>query len=355
MRIDRIIQVVDTLNPGGAERVAVDLANGLSSAGYSVFFCVTRQTGPLRSELHEKVEFFDLRRRKSFHGILRFRKYVVENEIGLVHAHGNSTALFCILALWGLKSVRIVHHDHNSLLDRRNIFIQKMLLKRVNAWITVSNEILQWVVNEVGYAKAVLIINPIQVSRFHKSPRKEVSRKEIIILANYRKPKDYENLIRAVNLLKHKDLGFTVQCYGGQSDHAYFRRIQSLVEELNLHDWIHLNPPVLNVPGLLSQSDIGLLSSSREGLPISLLEYMASSLPVVVTDVGENKRIVSEADCGIVVPPLNPSELAQAIEDAILGQERWTRWGLNGRKFVERNHSLEVFTKKIINDVYRKL
>ena len=350
-----VIQVVDSLNTGGAERVAIDLANGLKKVGCNVFFCVTRHDGPLHSELNSDVTFINLNRNKSYHGLITFRAFIIRNSISIVHAHGNSTALFCVLALIGVNSVKIVHHDHNPLLSFRNVLLQKLVLGRVDAWIAVSDEILRWVISKIGYSNAIMLINPIQISRFYKNSNSVRDTREIIVLANYREQKDYENLLSAVNSIRDCGIKFRIAGYGSHSEGDYFKKINAMVESLNLSKLVQLNPSVLNIPELLSNADVGILSSASEGLPISLLEYMASSLPVIVTDVGECGRIVREANSGVVIPPFDSPALGAAIENVLRNAGQWNEWGLNGRKYIEENHAFEVFLEKMVNVVYKNL
>jgi glycosyltransferase involved in cell wall biosynthesis len=351
--MNRIIHVVDTLNPGGAERIAVDLSNALRALGHSVYFCVTRHDGALRGELDEKIPLLNLHRRKIYQGLLTFRRYVKMNGVKIIHAHGNSTAMFCVLSLWKDRSVKIIHHDHNPLLNQRSIYIQKLMLGKIHAWITVSKEIFSWVVLKIGYINPIMMINPIQVSRFYKTSKVH-GVAEIIVLANYREQKDYTNLLYAVRQLKMKGKKFKVSCFGAHVEGDYFLKVKALVEELDIQDTINLNSSTMNIPALLSKADIGLLSSLSEGLPISLLEYMASYLPVIVTGVGECKRIVDEANCGLVVPPQDSKALAEAIDEMLQNRKKWDDWGLNGRKFIEENHSMDNFILKMISEVYRK-
>ncbi len=348
----RIIQVTDTLNIGGAERVAVDLANCLSALGHEIFFCSTRAGGPLQSDLREGIQFVNLNRRRRLQGIRAFRQYVKKNSISVVHAHGNSTATFCAVALWGMRSVRIIHHDHNSNLRDRSLFVHRFILRRVNAWIAVSAAILDWVRANVKHPNVRLMINPVGVSRFYRHVKKGALPKRLVILANYRTPKDYFNLIGAISTLKPCRTTFTVNAFGGQGDGKYFQAIRNRIDELDLSDVIVLNGMVQDVPKLLTQFDVGVLSSEREGLPVTLLEYMAAYLPVIVTDVGECKRIVEDADCGYVVPASDPLALGKAIQTMLETAQKWDDWGLNGRKFVEQNHSIETFAKYLIDEVY---
>lgn len=344
----KVAQVVDTLNAGGSERTAVDLANGLIEAGLEVFFCVTRTDGVLRSELDSNIVFVNLERKRRFDGLSKFRRFVLANDIDVVHAHGNSSAMFCVAALIGMKRVRIVHHDHNSQLQNRNKFLQRTILGRVHTWIAVSDSIRTWVEMNVRPRSLIMINNPIRLSRFNLPREVGDHVKRVVVVANYRSPKGYEYLISAVDELRRRNLAFSVHCFGRKTDDVYFESIQHQITEFGLGDRVFLHPPSTDIPQLLSRMDIGVMASVREGLPISLLEYMASRLPVVVTNVGECGRVVSQANCGIVVEPANPHALADGIEELLQDVERQHQYGIKGRQYVEKHHSLESFTGSIL-------
>jgi glycosyltransferase involved in cell wall biosynthesis len=349
----KVIHIVDTLNAGGAERVAVDITNGLSEEGVQVFFCTTRQTGLLQSALNKNVPIINLNRKKSYNGLFRLRQYILSNKINIVHAHGNSTALFCIVALL-MSNVKIIHHDHNSLLNQRNVYLQRLMLTRVAAWITVSEKIFCWVYETVKYKEVILMINPIRLVRFSKGLTINAV-KRIIMIANYRVEKDYENLIKAISILKGSQIEFVVNCFGFHSDGDYYKKIEALIAFYGIGHLIKLNPSSSNIHELLNQSDIGILTSASEGLPISLLEYMASSLPIIVTDVGECGRIVRESNCGLVVPSEDAILLSKAIDTVLRDKENWAEWGKNGRSYVIQNHSFDSYLKKLIQEVYFRL
>lgn len=346
----KIIHVTDTLNTGGAERVAVDLANQLVAEGFHVFFCATRQGGDLDQELSKDITYFCLHRKSTLNGLSNFRSLIRKNKISLIHAHGNSTASFCVVATLGMN-VKIVHHDHNPLLENRSAWKEKIILKRCHAWIAVSNPILNWVSKNVGYKDVVMLSNPVNTKRFLAGKRHSTEKTVGVVLANYRPQKDYENLLKAVQQLNQS---ITINCYGAHAAGSYYQAITELCNTLELNDIVKLNAASSDVPNILANSDFGILPSEDEGLPISLLEYMVSGLPVVVTDVGECGKIVKEAACGFVVPPKRSDLLANAIVEILKNRPLWPEWGSNGKRYIENNHSIEAFVKVLMNSVYNK-
>lgn len=346
----RVVQVVDSLLAGGAERVAVDTANALAGMGHHSYLCATRSPGALQQSLSGNVIFHCLHRSSTldWKGIFRFRSFITKNAIQIVHAHGNSTAMFCVVALVGLK-VSVVHHDHNPILDMRKAWREKILLTRVDAWICVSEPILKWAQQTVGFNKAIFIQNPVDTTRFTPRAQKgETALKILVVVANYKEHKDYLNLLQAIHLQESVLKFYQFNCYGGHTQSLYFKTLVHEKERLQLTN-VALFPSADNIPEILHSADIGILSSSAEGLPISLLEYMAAGLPVVVTDVGECGTIVRAAGNGYVVPPKNPELLGEAIAEILNQADVMKEMSKRGTKYVYEYFSMIKFAGKVVN------
>lgn len=354
-----ILHVTDSLIPGGAERVAVDLANETFRRGVPVYFITTRIDGSLKDELESKILQFCLKRKRTFDikGIIYFRKLVRQYQITHVHAHGNGTAMFCVVALLGIHGIRIIHHDHNSLLYNRSVLKELSLLRFVDSWIAVSEKIYDWATNRIKFRNVVIILNPINIKKFiYKVPKTELP-VNIVFLANYRVEKDYELLIESVSkfVTNYKILikdQLKVNCYGNYFESRYASEIKRLIKERNLSEYININPPTNNVARVLSTAHFGILCSKSEGLPIALLEYLASNLPVIVTDTGEMGRIVRNANCGLVVPVGDSKQYALALEEMFKKRNLWGVLGNNGRQFVERYHSVESVVDELMTKIY---
>jgi glycosyltransferase involved in cell wall biosynthesis len=346
----RVVQVVDSLLAGGAERVAVDTANALSVIGHYSYLCATRTSGALQQSLSGNVVFHCINRTSTldWRGIFRFRSFIAKNTIQLVHAHGNSTAMFCVVALVGLN-VRIVHHDHNPILDLRRVWRERILLSHVDAWICVSEPILKWAKENIKYKKAIFIQNPVDTTRFKpRATSNETEPKILVVVANYKEHKDYLNLLQAIHLHRSILSLYQINCYGGHTQSPYFKMLMLEKERLQLNN-VSLLSSSDNIPKILSVAEVGILSSSSEGLPISLLEYMAAGLPVVVTDVGECGTIVRAANNGYVVPPKNPEFLSEAIIKIINHPDKMKEMSKRSVKYVHENFSLLKFSEKISN------
>ena len=129
--------------------------------------------------------------------------------------------------------------------------------------------------------------------------------------------------------------------------------LQNQIEELGLATKARLLGARTDVQDLLNASDIFALSSKIEGLPISMLEAMATRLPVVVPDVGDIRTVVGE-NCGIVVPPGDPLALAKGLGRLVGDQEARQKLGLAGREKVEQDHS-EARWLEQMRSMYREM
>ena len=107
----------------------------------------------------------------------------------------------------------------------------------------------------------------------------------------------------------------------------------------------------LKVEKILSKSDIGVLCSSEEGFPNVLLEYYASKLPVISTNVGGCNEIVKNKKNGILIKKNNYKELADAILFLYNNQKLSKNFGVNGFKEVKKNYNI-LKTIKMHEEIY---
>src|SRR5258708_37300781 len=107
------MQVVDSLQLGGMESVAVNFANLLPQRGVRSFLCSTRCGGPLEKRLSNSAEYLDLRRRAliDFAALRRFVRCLNNNRIRILHAHG-SALFFSSLASLFVPKLKVIWHDH---------------------------------------------------------------------------------------------------------------------------------------------------------------------------------------------------------------------------------------------------
>jgi len=108
-----------------------------------------------------------------------------------------------------------------------------------------------------------------------------------------------------------------------------------------------------DVAAVLARADVFVLSSTSEGLPLSILEAMAAGLPVVASSVGGVPEAVEDGATGLLVPPRDPVRLAAALERLLVDPALRRRLGSNGRERVREHFGLEAFQQAHVA-VYRR-
>jgi len=117
--------------------------------------------------------------------------------------------------------------------------------------------------------------------------------------------------------------------------------------ELGLADTALFIGHVSDVRSYLEVADLFVMSSDKEGLPLSLGEAMAYGIPCIATDVGGNKEIVSHGQTGLLVKPRSPEQLAEAIDYLLAHPEERSRMGVNARRRVQEHFNIEDSMRRL--------
>ena len=143
--------------------------------------------------------------------------------------------------------------------------------------------------------------------------------KRIVCLAGLRPVKDHPNLINAFEIFLKKHPDWTLHLIGKNYGDNYADQVIELILDKNLEEKIFFYGVRRDIEHILSQATIGTLTSKKEGFPISVLEYGLAKLPVVLTNVGNNKDVVND-DRAIVIPE-NHEELANCMIKIVENKE----------------------------------
>jgi glycosyltransferase involved in cell wall biosynthesis len=344
----RILQLIDTLKIGGAERMAVNISNVLAINGHEVVLCATREGGSLVQFIHSAVKYKQLHKRHAtdIFSFISLSKLIRLHKIELIHAH-SSSIYWAVGAKLLNPGVKVVWHDHDGDGENKARNEIKFISKLVNGIIAVNEKLQNWsFLNTKVDNNNILFINNFPLLSIAPNiPRDDPDRIKIICLANIRSQKDHSTLIEAIHILcsQHSILNLEVLLVGAFFDDDYCRNIKKLIHQYNLASVIKLIGPVEDTVSLLSAVDIGVLSSESEGLPVSLLEYGLAGLPVVCTDVGQCKAVLGNGTLGWVVPTKNAILLANAILDVLKDRTRSYTIGQGLKKHITSTYSAEAF------------
>jgi glycosyltransferase involved in cell wall biosynthesis len=324
----RIAQIIDALEIGGAEKMAINYANALSERIEFSGLVATRAEGNLKSQLNKSVGYLFLKKKSTldFGAVLRLRKYCKDHKIEFLQPHSSSyfTALLVMLIH---PKIKIIWHDHNGLSEfissERSITL-KVASRFFNGIIVVNYKLKAWAEKELNCKKVVYLPNFTAIDNWVaiQTELKGTTGKKILCLANLRDQKNHFFLLEVAEKLKQTHPEWSFHLVGKDFEDEYSSQIKSLVKAKKLEDNVFIYGSKNDVKNIINQSDIAILTSKSEGLPVSLIEYGLSKKPVVTTKVGEIPLIVKDNVNGFIVEPNDIDsfyqKLVKFIEDADL-------------------------------------
>ncbi|SDL40755.1 Glycosyltransferase involved in cell wall bisynthesis [Salinimicrobium catena] len=346
----RVLQLIDTLRSGGAEQMAVSYANALAKEIDGSFLCCTRKEGLLKKRLSGDVGYLYLNRKHSLDlpALWKLRKFVKQNRIGLVQAHGTSWFLAVMLKL-SLPGIKVVWHDHYGKdLKQRKAGLLRSFSSLFDGVITVNSDLRNWVLQELQVKQVRYFRNflPEEAIVSRLELKGEADDFRIICVANFRPQKDHLNLLRAFETLLKDNKHLSLHLVGKVLEDSYSKSIEHFIQENELRPKVFVYGEQEDVADLLRQADLGVLSSASEGLPVALLEYARAGLPVVATRVGEIPKVVGED--AVLVPPGDPEALATAIRSYMQDSEKRLHDSARLKKTVMEQYSREGVLPEVI-------
>ena len=351
----RILQLIDSLETGGAERMAVNYANALVDEVSFSGLVASRKEGGLLTQLDGKVEYLFLNRSGIFDlkAILKFRKYIKTHNISIIHAHGTSFFLAVLMKVVGLK-VKIVWHDHNGniiLNNRTHNNILKVCSFFFNGIIVVNYDLATWAKENLSTRNVTYLPN-FTIENKNEIPvtfLNGISDKRIVCLANLRNPKNHITLFNAFLQSKVFNNGWSLHCIGKDGNDIYSNELKQFIVNNKLEDFIYIYGSCTDIFHIQSQANIGILCSTHEGFPVTLLEYGLSELAVIATNVGYCPYIIENNVRGILVDPLKTSEICEVLIRVTTDKEFANVVAHNLNVFVKSDYSQKAIIQKAIN------
>lgn len=318
-----VLILLDTLYSAGAENIAVRLAVGVHhSPNYRPILFATRDGGDLEEALRkEEVGYTLLGRRHTYevHKFLPVKRVIREDNVSLIHAHKTGSNF------WGsiigrLSGVPVIAHAHGKVHTRRSALVNRLIAGLSYRMIAVSDHQRRSLIDEDGISpsKIVTIYNGIDHDQFRTEPAPDVRRRlglepgsyVIGICAALRPEKRHETFLLAAKDVTRQKKNARFLIIG---DGARRGMLTQLAAELGISGQCIFTGHVKNVADVLSVLDVGVLSSDREGMPVTLLQYMASAKPVVATRVGGIPEAVEDGASGFLVPAGDHEALASRL------------------------------------------
>ena len=351
----RILQLIDSLESGGAERMAVNYANALAGQVSFSGLIATRKEGALVQQIDPEVSYLFLNKRSiiDFKALFRLRNYIIRNKVTVIHAHSSSFFLAFLLKVV-YPSIQLIWHDHygdSEFLNKRPLVVLKMTLPFFHGIISVNQRLKVWAEQKLNLKNIIYLPNfPSEETMISESTvLKGIEGKRIVCLANLRVQKDHFLLLEVAKKVKVSHPEWTFHLIGKDFKDDYSQQIRHLVLAFRLEKNVFLYDTRQDVKHILNQSTIAILSSQSEGLPVSLLEYGWHKKPVVVTAVGDIPSLIQNGQNGFVTPALDVGLFYDALVALMANPTMQTNFGNALYKTIVENYSEAVILKKYLN------
>lgn len=353
--------LLDRLEIGGAERLLALLAPALRSGGIEPVFLCLYQAGAVGEQLRNEgfqVVSFGLRNRLDLFGYMRLIRWLQRE-----HLHGLYTYDGPMLMFWAATAKRrgwIGHYwigfHTTQRLDRffRRLFAERFALSGADSIVVLSEHhrnVLQSRYR-MPAERFTIIPNGIDTSHF-RPPADPATCKQALglshdcltvsLVARIRPEKRHDLFLGAAGLVHSQVPQARFLIVGsGPLEEKY----RTFVQQQGMQSYTLFLGLREDIPLVWGATDVGVLCSDTETLPISLLEAGACGVPVVGTNVEGIRQVIQSGTTGLLVPHNDSHALAQAMIELLQNPQRRVLMGEAARQYVEINFSFE----KMIRD-----
>jgi glycosyltransferase involved in cell wall biosynthesis len=354
-RLD-VLHLIGSLTSGGAERNLYYLAPEMARSRFSYGICCLLDRGELADEVESLgLPVSSLGYRKCLAGLAVFRlwRLLKRRRVKIIHTHLFECGVVGRLAAWLAGVPVIVTHEHGKTLWKRwhHRWFERLAARRTDLRIAVSEDIrdLRLKHEHTPPEKIVVVANAVEPSRFEvPEAARDAKRAEIGVtgsvvvgtVGRLVEAKSYDMLLEIARDVsaRRPDVKFILVGEGHLG--GTLRRMR---DTLGLADRVLFLGNRRDIPELLAAMDLYVITSQREGLPVSLIEAMMAAKPVVATAVGGIPENIVDGEDGVLVEPANRQAFVEAALSLLGDPRRMRELGRRARdKAVARYSACKI-------------
>lgn len=266
---------------------------------------------------NQNCMFIENDKKKILKSLFKVKKYIEDNKIDIIHAHGVTSEIFGVL-LSKMTKCNLVTTIHsradfdttNKVKGKTYCFIQKILLRYNKKYIVVSDSLNKFFISDMNAdsTKIDTIVNGIKPLEKREKKLNDIF--TISTVGRLTPVKSHKKLIEALIELKKEDIKFKCIIAGnGELE----EELKKLVDTNDMKNEIKFYGFVKDVRDVLDESNCLIIHSDMEGLPITLLEAMSYNVPIITHQVGGINGVINEKN-GIIMKKNNPDEIKDKIK-----------------------------------------
>lgn len=355
-------RVIHFVSGGGSGSTFMAMLLAFENQQSSLFepILIFRRKSDFRPELYKMIEekgirFYEVCESPKYKTVSQLVKIIREVDPHIFVSHGFSEHI------WGRLAARIakipvnIQVEHNAEKYKPHYYLYSRLLGLCTNKIVCVSEGVRKHQIKLGFNADVMrvIYNGINVRQFLPPAdwQYECRQDKAVMVARFARQKNQETLLKAANLLRDWQKQVEI-LFVGQGNNRYYQRNKKLSRKLGLDDRVHFlgSLPLDEVKDILVNNKIFVLSTHYEGLPLSIVEAMASGCVVIASNVAGVSELIDDGRNGYLVPPGDPQALAQKILYVLDHEEIAAQVADKGQKYA-----LEFFTVERMAQEYEAL
>src|SRR5690625_977022 len=354
--LDRhVVLVLSSYKSGGAEKMMIQLANGISKKGYSVTLLVLRPRGPFKKLINADISVKEGLNLKSVYLFIPWIafQFLMLNPTRIISTQPHINIVTIISSMLVIKRSRVLLREANpptissnttDIKGLINNYLSKLLYPLIVKHIAISEQVkdsmvLQYKLNANNIK---VIYNPVIGESFSNLAEEHITdkwvikdNKLILSVGRISEVKDYLTLISAFNKVIHiKKCQLLI--LGNIADKKYFEILKQEIAKYKLKDLVKFAGFTDNPYAYMSKADLFVLSSKWEGFGNVLVEALACGCPIVSTDCpGGPREILKDGEYGELVPVGNPDLMSQAIINSLNSSIDTSKLRKRGYEFTQ--------------------
>lgn len=347
--------VVNSLNPGGTEKLVVEMSCAFSQE-YNVEVICLDEPGTWAGELRAKgIPVYTLWRQPGMDlsMAMHLSRHFCRRNVSIVHAHQCTAWFYSALARLWTPGPRLLLEEHGRFYpeveNRARALVNRLLIRKLtHRFVAVSRDIAARLQRYEGLDadEIEVIYNGVTPARLLAPDERTALRAELgyahtdFVVGTVGRFDPIKNL--PMLLASLEAAASAVPAARGLliGDGPVFAQLRSTLEHKGLEKRVHLTGYRRDARLLAQCLDLFVLTSFSEGTSMALLEAMAAGVPVAVTEVGGNPEIVLKGESGWMVPSGSIEELTKVIIEAAREPHKRRRMGVAGRRRFESHYSM---------------
>ncbi|WP_032122693.1 glycosyltransferase [Clostridium amazonitimonense] len=357
----KVMQVVTTDKLSGAEKVVLDIENNLDKDRFEALaLCAGGELKDLYEKSGIKTYVADLSSLKPGE-IKKFRDYLKENPVDILHGHDVKASIGAYIASKGL-GIPVISHLHSSYPWLQGAsplkYIDRFYRKKYKLSIACSHMVKEHYLN---YNKAVsednmkVLNNSFNFNELKEKvilPKEEMRSRLNIkenpfifgFLGRLLDIKGADLLIDTFNKIS-KDIPESLLVIVGDGPER--EKLESMVKNYGLGDKVLFEGYQKDVYSYLNLFDCFILPSKLEGLPMAVLEAMAMRVPVISTPVAGVKTLIKDGFNGIILKERDETNLYEAMIKVHSSEDNRTALAENAYKYLVENYNIDIYMEKL--------